>query len=338
MKVVKGLVMALLTIFIILLVVALFAPKDFSMKRSIVLEATPEQIYPLISDFQKFQYWSPWKEKDPKAIYAFTGNPGQAGHAFTWKGNREVGTGTMRLDSVFANRKTVYALDFLEPFESHAAGEFILEPAEKGTQVTWSFHTHFGFLESAFMVFFSMEKMLGADFEKGLANMKNSLSEQASSKPAYVIKEVELSATTYLVMRKTMPFSEVAPPYYEAAFKACDAALRKAGGSATGAPVCLVYKWDMTTQQADLGAGFPCQVSGNRFAGLERVDMPAGKSYQIDYYGNYNGTGAAHNAMEQHLQSKGLTPTYPCFEQFLTDPGQEPDTAKWLTRLVYFAK
>jgi AraC family transcriptional regulator len=139
-------------------------------------------------------------------------------------------------------------------------------------------------------------------------------------------------------MRKTMPFADVAPSYYEAAFKATDAALKKAGGSVAGAPVCLVFKWDMSTQQADLGAGFPCQVSGNEFAGLQRVDMPAGKSYQIDYYGNYDGTGAAHSAMEQYLQSKGLTPNYPCFEQFMTDPGQEPDTAKWLTRVVYFAK
>jgi uncharacterized protein YndB with AHSA1/START domain len=338
MKVVKGLGMALLTICVVLFFIALFAPKDFSMKRSMVFEATPEQIYPLISDFQQFQNWSPWKEKDPNAINTFTGTPGQAGHAFSWKGNHEVGTGTMRFDSVFANRKTVYALDFMEPFESHATGEFILEPADKGTRVTWSFNTHFGFVESAFMVFMSMEKMLGGDFEKGLSNMKTYLKEHTAAKPVYVIKEVNLPTTTYLVMRKTMPFADVAPSYYEAAFKATDAALKKAGGSVAGAPVCLVFKWDMSTQQADLGAGFPCQVSGNEFAGLQRVDMPAGKSYQIDYYGNYDGTGAAHSAMEQYLQSKGLTPNYPCFEQFMTDPGQEPDTAKWLTRVVYFAK
>lgn len=81
-------------------------------------------------------------------------------------------------------------------------------------------------------------------------------------------------------------------------------------------------------------------VTGNIKAptGMEVVDLPAAKSLTINYMGGYNGVGSAHMAMDEYIQANKLEQLTPVIEEYITDPGAEPDSTKWLTKIVYFVK
>ena len=63
-------------------------------------------------------------------------------------------------------------LDFLKPFEGHNVAEFALHPQADSTRVTWSMDGPSSYMTKLIGVFFNMDKMIGKDFETGLANLK----------------------------------------------------------------------------------------------------------------------------------------------------------------------
>jgi hypothetical protein len=100
------------------------------------------------------------------------GEPNTVGHIYKWEGNKEVGKGEMSISKIENGATIYYHLNFIEPFASQADGLLKAENSNGATKATWTFTTKFGFIESVFMMFMNMEKMLGTDFENGLKNLK----------------------------------------------------------------------------------------------------------------------------------------------------------------------
>jgi hypothetical protein len=42
--------------------------------------------------------------------------------------------------------------------------------------------------------------------------------------------------------------------------------------------------------------------------------------------------------MDEYMTSNKLRNVPPVIESYLTDPGAEPDTAKWLTKVIYYVE
>ena len=55
---------------------------------------------------------------------------------------------------------------------AHNTTEFTLTQASSATDVVWTMHGPNLFMTKLMGVFTSMDKMIGKDFEKGLANLK----------------------------------------------------------------------------------------------------------------------------------------------------------------------
>jgi len=172
MKILKFTSIIVTSILLVFILLGFIAPKDFSMERSIVINASPEEVYQNMSDFKKFYEWSPWSKSDPNSKVEFSGDPNTLGHKYSWKGNKDVGEGDMSITKLENETIIGYHLNFIEPFASQADGLLIAESENGATKASWSFNSHFGFIESVFMMFMNMEKMLGADFENGLKNLK----------------------------------------------------------------------------------------------------------------------------------------------------------------------
>jgi uncharacterized protein YndB with AHSA1/START domain len=68
--------------------------------------------------------------------------------------------------------KVVIKLDFMKPFEAHNTAEFTLTPAGDGTTVTWAMYGPQPYVSKVMGTVFNMDKMIGRDFETGLANLK----------------------------------------------------------------------------------------------------------------------------------------------------------------------
>lgn len=147
-------------------------PGTFRVQRATTIKAAPEKIFPHINDLHAWTSWSPYENKDPVMKRSFSGPAQGVGAAYDWEGNKEVGTGHMEILDASPSSRVEIQLDFLKPFEAHNFVEFTLEPQGDATQVTWAMRGPSPYLAKLMGLFFSMDKMVGGDFEAGLAKLK----------------------------------------------------------------------------------------------------------------------------------------------------------------------
>jgi uncharacterized protein YndB with AHSA1/START domain len=157
---------------IAVLILAAMKPDTFRVVRSTNIKAPPERIFPLIADFRNWSVWSPWEKMDPALKRTYSGAAEGKGAVYEWEGNKKVGKGRMEIIDAPPPEKVAIKLDFLKPFEAHNTAEFTLQPRGETTDVTWVMHGPNLFIGKVMSVFISMDRMVGKDFEAGLANLK----------------------------------------------------------------------------------------------------------------------------------------------------------------------
>lgn len=166
-----GLVALVVIAVAIVLILAAMKPDTFQVQRSIAIQAPPERIQPLIADFRAWGAWSPWEKKDPAMTRSFSGADSGVGARYAWEGDKTVGRGSMEIVEA-APTKVALKLDFIAPFEAHNAAVFALQPQGQTTNVVWTMTGPTPFLGKIVHVFMNMDRMIGGDFEAGLAAMK----------------------------------------------------------------------------------------------------------------------------------------------------------------------
>ena len=154
------------------LVMASTKPATFRIERSISIHAPPDRIFGLIDDFRQWPRWSPWENVDPTMTRTLSGAASGVGAAYAWLGNNKVGQGRMEITASVPPSRVTIQLDFLKPFEAHNIAEFTLTQAGEATNVTWAMHGPNRFVSKIMSVFVSFDRMVGKDFEAGLAAMK----------------------------------------------------------------------------------------------------------------------------------------------------------------------
>ncbi|MEP6762992.1 MAG: SRPBCC family protein [Gemmatimonadaceae bacterium] len=159
----------------VIVLIILFAstrPSTFSLVRSTTIGASPDRVFPLINDFHKWSDWSPWEKIDPAMKRAFTGPESGVGAAYSWDGNNKAGAGSMQITRSDMPNKVDINLNFTRPFKANNLTEFTTAPSGNSTVVTWKMSGPLDLFGKVFHLFVNMEKMVGTDFEKGLASMK----------------------------------------------------------------------------------------------------------------------------------------------------------------------
>jgi uncharacterized protein YndB with AHSA1/START domain len=154
------------------LILAATKPGTLRVQRSVSIKAPPETIFPLIHDFQQWRSWSPYENKDPAMKRTYGGAERGTGAVYAWDGDKNVGSGRMEILEASAPHKIVIKLDFFTPFEGHNTAEFTMLPQGDGTHVTWVMSGCSNFMARLIQVFMNLDKMIGKDFEAGLANLK----------------------------------------------------------------------------------------------------------------------------------------------------------------------
>jgi carbon monoxide dehydrogenase subunit G len=177
---IKILIVVAALIIIFLIVVAL-QPSTFRVVRTATIAAPPEAVFAQVNDFHKWEAWSPWAKLDPEMKQTYEGRPAGVGAVSAWSGNGKVGAGRMTITDSRPAEQVRIRLEFFRPFKGTNTAEFNLKPVGGQTEVTWSMNGDLNFLTKGFSLFMSMDKMIGRDFEKGLAAMK-SVTEAAAAK------------------------------------------------------------------------------------------------------------------------------------------------------------
>ena len=158
-------------IIVALIVYAATKPNTFRIERNAGIKATPEKILALLEDFREWRKWSPWEELDPNLKRTYSGAEKGVGAVYAWEGNNKAGHGRMEILEASPRRVRI-KLDFLKPFKASNTAEFTLTPAGENTTVNWAMYGAQPFMVKLMGIFMDMEKMVGPDFEKGLAKMK----------------------------------------------------------------------------------------------------------------------------------------------------------------------
>jgi uncharacterized protein YndB with AHSA1/START domain len=156
----------------VILILASTKPATFSVRRSAVMQAPPERIFPLVADFHQWTNWSPWENRDPALKRSYSGAESGKGAVYAWEGNKNVGSGRMEIIDASSPSKIAIKLDFIKPFEAHNTAEFSFLPERDATNVIWLMHGPSSFMSKVMHVFMDIDKMVGRDFEAGLANLK----------------------------------------------------------------------------------------------------------------------------------------------------------------------
>ena len=157
---------------VVVLILATNKPDTFRVTRAIDIKAPPEKIFPLIADFHRWTTWSPYEKKDPAMKRSYGGPSGDVGQTYAWDGDKNVGAGRMTLVEASTPSRIQIKLDFARPFEAHNVVAFSLAPHGDTTTVTWDMQGPAPLLAKIVHVFINMDKMVGSDFEIGLANLK----------------------------------------------------------------------------------------------------------------------------------------------------------------------
>ena len=158
------------------LIYAATKPDSFRVERSATIKAPPDKIFALIVNLHGWDAWSPYEKKDPDMKRTFTGPESGKGAIYEWDGNKDVGQGRMEIIEATPPSKVAIKLDFLKPFEGHNTAEFTMVPSGvpsgDNTTVTWAMYGPSPYIAKVMGTVFNLDKMIGNDFEAGLAALK----------------------------------------------------------------------------------------------------------------------------------------------------------------------
>jgi hypothetical protein len=181
---VKKFLMAVLVIVVVLLLVILSRPDTYHVERSVVIAAPAEAAFAQVNDFHAWKAWSPWEKMDPQMKWNISDPAAGVGAKYHWEGNDKVGVGEMLITESTPVSHIGFKVDFLKPYTSSFTSGFTFTPGESGTTVRWAMDGKADFMTKAMCLVTPMDKMVGPDFERGLATLKTTTEEAARAAKA----------------------------------------------------------------------------------------------------------------------------------------------------------
>ena len=168
----RKILLVLAAIVVILVIAIARQPNEFQVTRAAAIAAPPASVFAQVNDFHAWQTWSPWAKLDPAAKNSFEGAKSGKGAIFKWSGNDQIGEGMMTILESRPDELIKIKLDFIRPFASSCTVEFTFQPEGQQTVTTWRMWGSNSLMGKVMCMFMNMDKMVGGDFEKGLASMK----------------------------------------------------------------------------------------------------------------------------------------------------------------------
>ena len=165
-------------------IVAALQPSTLRVSRTAAIAAPPAEVFAHVNNLRKWQAWSPYDKRDPNLQRTYEGPEEGAGASYVWNGNSEVGEGRSTIVESRPDELIEFKLEFVRPFAGTNKATFSFQPQGDQTAVTWALDCKCGFCAKAMGLFISMDKMIGGDFETGLANLKSVVEAQGSPQVA----------------------------------------------------------------------------------------------------------------------------------------------------------
>jgi hypothetical protein len=313
------------------MLLAVFAKKDYRIERVAEIDAPRDTVLRQVRFFKNLKNWSPWHVYDPNLKADISGTDGEPGAKYTWLGNKKMGKGYQLIKSVAPNR-----IDLDVDWGWGVSPVFFVleELPENKTKVTWNMNMHVAFPWNGLAMLTDVNAFVGEDFENGLANLKKVCEQLAHPKyRGYEVAEEEIAPRYYLGIREEIDTADISAYIKENLPKllqlAADEKLNLVDTFYSG----LYWTWGART---DMAIAIP--VPENVKLDSAQTFPVTGKALMIEYFGPVSQAAEAHRAMEDYMAEKKLRNVPPVIEDYMTDVSDEPDTFKWLTKIIYFVE
>jgi effector-binding domain-containing protein len=311
----KALKIAVITVAVLVaafFIVAALAPKTFNVQRKLVVNATPDVVFGELNSFHKWETWSPWQKADSTIKYTYSGPDAGKGNKVAWNSVNS-GEGSMEiLESIQGKYlRTSLQLQKFTPFEGH----FTLTPVGNGTQVTWADSGGLNYPFNILTLF--MDKMIGADFDNGLANLKK----RTEALPQWKLggfKTEEIAPQPILAVLDSCKASEIGPTLGRL-YGEIGPVMQKNKLNFAGAPMAYYYNFS-SPEKVVLEAAIPVTKEIKGEGRVKGRTAPAAKVLSVIFYGDYTDMDKAMPAIIAYMKSNNLEQNGTEFEQYINDP------------------
>ncbi len=177
MKILKYILIGVVTLIIFVLLAGLVLKKDYAVEREITINRPKNEVFDYIKYLKNQNNYSKWAKVDPNMKKTYTGTDATAGFVSAWNSdNEDVGKGEQEIKKITESERVDYEIRFIEPFESKSSAYMITDSlALNETKVKWGFNGHMKYPMNLMMVFMDFNKMIGDDLDIGLKNLKSQL-------------------------------------------------------------------------------------------------------------------------------------------------------------------
>ncbi len=314
-------------------ILCLIGPKNMDVTTTKTVNGSVNQVYGQIIDFRNWPNWSKWMKDDTAMTLTF-GNPSYGvGGSYAWKSEKS-GSGNMKITEAIPGQLVKSDL-FFDDWNSKNSVTMELKPNGNNTDITWKMvdEKPFPFVMRGMMLVMNMNGSIKKDFDEGLTNLDNYIKSGKAGTylNGFSIFESDFPATSYLSKRSIVEMKNIGT-YFSTHFPEI---AKLASNKITGPPSGIYWKWDMKTQKADMAAAMPVSMSEILNDNYKIIAVPASRQYTIDYYGAFDKTALAYEALDSMIHSKGIPNPSLVIEEYITDPMTEKDTSKWLTKIHF---
>lgn len=340
MKILKTLGILLLIAIGFITILMMVVPVKQVLVRTTTINAKPAIVYEYLTRLSNFNKWSAWNKNDSSIVNTITGTDATLGAINNWKGNPDLsGEGKIEVTSLEINQEIEHQLTFIGPKSGSAYSEFDLFDENGQTRLRWTYDRSTTRPWNILNLFNSLDKEIGKDFEKSLANLKMIIEGEnpVATGKTYDVLPLNFPSTTYAMRRRQLSWTDI-PSFYAAHLPHIyeQALIAKA---TPGSPSGLFFVWDEQNQQTDMAAAVPV-ASGTALSdtSIQLLNLPGSKAVYVNYYGAYDKTTEAYVSIDKYLAANNLKQKTPVIEQYITDPKVEKDTAKWLTKIIFLVE
>lgn len=330
MKVLRRILFLIAAITIIIVSIGFLLPGKVHVERSLIIEASKNNIFNQVNTLKNWENWSPWIHLDPIMQLSYSGPKSGVGATYTWQSmDKNVGDGKITIIASVPYDSLVILMDYDEKGKTTAKFLFVKEV--QGTKVTWSLDSDLGMNPLSRWIGVLSDQMIGPDLEKGLFNIDDLMNESKTF-DGFEIIDIELPARVLLSIRDTASPGTVIPKL-TLMYKKISRFLKIRNLSPTGPPFAVFH--DYTSSNLDIEAGMPVESNVTVPEGLKCRATDAQKSVMVRYFGTRKLINGAYTALQNYIKYNGLQVTGSPWEEYITNPSLEADSNKWQTNIYY---
>ncbi len=316
----------------ILLLLGLVAPTNHDITKTAVFDCQAQFIHNEVNDLTKWSSWSPWEKMDPKMVKTMGDKSVGEGASYTWK-SEAMGNGSAVYTKLIPNQRIDADMTFEGMDKSKYYYEFKAD-GNKATDMSWTMETHLGFPYNVFGPFFKYS--IKKNYKKGLATLEELAEKRYEDNiyNGYEVMDKSQPKRHFIMSRNVVAFDDI-QKFYTQNLGAIFQKVQSEGLTMKGMPCVLFFKYDHTNKTTDMAAAIPVNEE-KTIKDLTSITIEDRPAIVVDYYGKYEETGKAHDAIDAYMADHALLMDAPAIEEYLTDPLKEKDPSKWLTKVIYY--